>query len=613
MTEMAPLRLVALGALALAGSSRGVGNPPLPNVVANENRMPAGRLRHDTLTLQLEVRMARWRPEAPGDSGIVVAAFAEVGKPPQIPAPLIRVPAGTTINATIRNALTDSTITLYGFASHPATLRDTTVLLPGQSSQVRFAAGTPGTYLYAAVAGAHNPDKDDERETAMGALVIDPPGGSPPDRVFVINIWGRTIDSANYANALAINGRSWPYGERIQATTGDTLRWRWVNATSRPHPMHLHGFYYDIQGIGDGLGDTLYAPGSRRKVVTNTMWPFSTMTLSWIPERPGNWLFHCHIGFHVVPGAATLTPGDLTGHARMSGDARQHMAGLVMGISVRAASRWRAATTVEPERLRLVVQEAAPRGRAKRALGFVLQRGAPPAPDSIEIPGSMLLLTRGRPADILVVNRLRETAAIHWHGIELESFSDGVAGWSGAGRQVALSIEPGDSFTAHLTLPRAGTFMYHTHMNDLEQLTSGLYGPIVVLEPGQRFDPATDHVFIAGWDGTADPPHLLINGDSLPAPLLLRAGIAHRLRFISIGAATRPAFSIRQDTTLVSWRALAKDGADLPRSQATSRPSVQTIDVGEAFDFEWIPRPGEYRLVVGPVAQPIWQRRIVVR
>ena len=107
------------------------------------------------------------------------------------------------------------------------------------------------------------------------------------------------------------------------------------------------------------------------------------------------------------------------------------------------------------------------------------------------------------------------------------------------GEQLAPSIEPGDSFVARLTLPRAGTFMYHTHMNDLEQITSGVYGPIVVLEPGRRFDSATDHVFIAGWDGPDDPPHTIINGDSLPAPLTLKAGLPHRLRFINIGPANR--------------------------------------------------------------------------
>ena len=26
----------------------------------------------------------------------------------------------------------------------------------------------------------------------------------------------------------------------------------------------------------------------------------STMTMSWTPDRPGGWIFHCHISFHVM-------------------------------------------------------------------------------------------------------------------------------------------------------------------------------------------------------------------------------------------------------------------------------------------------------------------------
>ncbi len=158
----------------------------------------------------------------------------------------------------------------------------------------------------------------------------------------------------------------------------------------------------------------------------------------------------------------------------MAHDPRVHMAGLVVGIVVHPARGAAAPARGGARRLHLYVQEGRRRGRAARALGYVLQRGAtPPAPDSVETGSSLLVLTRGEPTDIVVVNRLAETAAIHWHGIELESYSDGVAGWSGAGDHLAPSIEPGDSFVAHLTLPRAGTFIYHTHMNDLEQLTLG--------------------------------------------------------------------------------------------------------------------------------------------
>ena len=603
------LRL-SLAALALAAAVPRLPAPaPMAAVVANDNRAPAGRLRHDTLTLALELRQARWRPESPTDSGIVVTAFAEAGQPPRIPGPLIRVPAGTWIALTVRNTL-DSAAKLFGLVSHPGA-RDSLLLAPGETRTLSFAAGAPGTYLYAAELATHDFAKDDEKETAAGAFVVDPPGGSPPDRVFVINIWGKAKDSTSYANALAINGRSWPWTERITAALGDTLHWRWVNATVRPHPMHLHGFYFTLDTRGTGTRDSVL-PVPRPLAVTHDVRAFETYTLSWVPERPGNWLYHCHIGFHVLPGAATLEPADTTSHQRMSDNPARHMAGLILGISVPAPPGWVDADRSHPRSLRLLVQEGARRGRAPRALGYVLQQGdTPPAADSVLNPGSLLLLTRDQPTDITIVNRLHEPTAIHWHGIELESYSDGVAGWSGAVRRLAPPVQPGDSFTARLTLPRAGTFMYHTHMNDLEQLTSGLYGPIVVLEPGARFDPSRDHLFIGGWDGL--DAKLLINGDSLPKPALqLAAGVPHRFRFINIGPAAAYWPVLRRDSTLMTWRQLAKDGADLPAARSTPRPARFRIQVGETWDFEWTPEPGEYTLSLGDRDKPAIVQRIVV-
>ena len=50
-----------------------------------------------------------------------------------------------------------------------------------------------------------------------------------------------------------------------------------------------------------------------------------------------------------------------------------------------------------------------------------------------ETVARMLVLQRDEPVAITIVNESHEPAAVHWHGIELESFPDGVAGWSGEG------------------------------------------------------------------------------------------------------------------------------------------------------------------------------------
>jgi FtsP/CotA-like multicopper oxidase with cupredoxin domain len=125
-----------------------------------------------------------------------------------------------------------------------------------------------------------------------------------------------------------------------------------------------------------------------------------------------------------------------------------------------------------------------------------------------------------------VVNQLRQSTSIHWHGVELESYYDGVPGWGAKDNELTPVIKPGGSFIARFTPPRAGTFMYHTHLNDEAQLSGGLYGPL-------------------------------------------------------------------------QWRAMAKDGADLPHSQAMIKDAQQDLSSGEIYDFEYTPRePGRLRLEV---------------
>src|ERR1700680_771023 len=79
--------------------------PSLPQVLANDNRTPAGQLRNGVLNLRLELRAGVWYPEEEGSSHQDVYAFAEEGHAPQSSGPLIRVPQDTQIHATIHNTL----------------------------------------------------------------------------------------------------------------------------------------------------------------------------------------------------------------------------------------------------------------------------------------------------------------------------------------------------------------------------------------------------------------------------------------------------------------------------------------------------------------------------
>jgi FtsP/CotA-like multicopper oxidase with cupredoxin domain len=220
----------------------------------------------------------------------------------------------------------------------------------------------------------------------------------------------------------------------------------------------------------------------------------------------------------------------------------------------------------------------------------VLQEGqGEPASDSLRLPGSTIELERGEPVAITVINRAREPVSVHWHGIELDSYFDGVGQWSGIGKLLAPPIAPGDSFVARMTPRRAGTFMYHTHVHEIAQMGGGLYAPLLVLEPDHQRDSTIDRVIMLSTSGplAQSPPN--VNGDTTGAPMELRKGVTYRLRFLAIAPHDTKVVRLLADTALQRWRALAKDGATLPPQQAVVRGARLIMGTGETWDVEYTP------------------------
>ena len=614
--------LASLGTVLLASLALMSGRPVTARIeraVANDNRTPAGTMDGDTLALRLTIIPVAWHILGDSEPAFTLLAFAEEGKAPTIPGPLIRVRVGTPVRVTVRNPL-DDTLVVRGLNERSAML-DSLVVLPGDTASARFVARRVGTYLYwvppyrvrlpDGPASAIVPPRGYDSQLA-GAIVVDPPGHVPDDRVFVITQLADRRASVDAPAATdrhgtgtrqfqAINGQAWPHSERLRYALGDSVRWRIVNASQEAHPMHLHGFYFrvDSRGVREAEADSIYTPEQRRMAVTETVSSRNTASITWSPDRPGGWLFHCHLTNHAVK-FAPMDRRDVIDYpsTHHEGDPDRHvftgMNGMVLGITVTgrspAPNAWRPA-----KRLRLFVQSDSAPGDRDRRFGYVLQRGAAPKPDSLEYPGPLLVLTRGEPTSIEVVNRSGEPTAVHWHGIELESYYDGVAGWSGTPERTAPAIRPGRRFEVRLTPRRAGTFMYHTHMDDLRQQYGGLVGPLVVLEPGERWNPARDLVILLS-DGV--PQRVYINGSLTPAPKQLEVGRTYRLRIADI-AVFRQLLRVQlvRDSSLLSWRPIAKDGFTLPPAQATVRPSVVNLPSGETADFEFTPdRPGELAL-----------------
>jgi FtsP/CotA-like multicopper oxidase with cupredoxin domain len=612
--------IVASGGVAKSSGSR--------RAVANDNREPAGTLRQGVLTVRLEARASEWHPLGEGERGIAVHAFAETGRPASVPGPLIRVPEGTSIHAFVRNALDTATLVVHGLSTRggPAGAdADTLQIRARETREVRFTAGAPGTYYYwGTTRGGDLAARLPDDSQLTGAFVVDPRNGAGParrraaadehDRILVLSVWRRdgTADgqvTRNNVVRLAINGRTWPNTERLGYTVGDTVRFRLINASAAVHPMHLHGFYFAVDHRGDGRLDAVVA-GSGDRVVTERLAVGRTASVWWVPDRSGNWLFHCHDNYHILrnpPLDGTRLPAEHTVHVR--DHTRDMMGGLVMAIRVRPATAAPAAPAAEPalrRGLRLVARVDAGSTPDQPAYGYALQDAARVASAPVPLlPGPTIVLKRGEPVAITVVNELPEATAVHWHGMELESYYDGVPDFSGHPGRVARAIAPRDSFVARFTPPRSGTFIYHPHADEVRQQQAGLSGALLVVDDPAAFDPTHDHVLLVTVPRRdADGPSLVfINGSATPAPLVLRTGERYRLRIVDIHTG-RPSMVARvlRDSTLVTWSPLAKDGMDVPAG-AAPRPAAQQMGTGETYDFELVPdRPGELRFTVSTAA-----------
>jgi manganese oxidase len=610
MRNASSVALSLLLSVTVGGSTR----PPRGTQVAapNDNTRAAGTLEHGVLTLTLDARRAVWYPDGDSLPGREVEAFAEASRPPLVPGPLVRVPAGTTVSLTVRNTLERDSIV---FLVPPEALSDSTkpsgdsvAIAPGESAALRFTVPTPGNYIYRA-------RTNDPLARALkigglmaGALVVDSAGLPPPrDRIMVLLASTDSVVNTTPAGTrliFSINGRSWPHTERISATVGDSVRWRVINANNDIHPMHLHGFYYRVDAF-NGPAASVEAdghPGSM--VVTQRLPPFTAMSLTWVPERAGNWLFHCHFQVHVARRPGTASDDSAESHEQ--NHALMGMQGLVMGVLVKArpgASTPMAAPAGPVRRLRLVAVQDSGFPTSAPSMRFTLQEPATGQPPASAGPGFSppIVLERGKPVAIMVVNTLREPTAVHWHGIELDSYYDGVAGFGGSGDRVSPVIAPRDSFEARFTPPRTGTFIYHTHANEPRQHRAGLLGALIVLDSASG-PPRDDYTFFlkSARAGAKAVPVLDINGQADPDTMVFHVGRPARLRFISLALLNPNAAvslttrgdsppALRADSLVVPWRPIAKDGADLPAAARVSRRARQVISMGETYDFEFTP------------------------
>ncbi|MEO8146846.1 MAG: multicopper oxidase family protein [Bacteroidia bacterium] len=78
---------------------------------------------------------------------------------------------------------------------------------------------------------------------------------------------------------------------------GELQIWEINNASLMDHPFHLHGFFFQV------IEENGKAPSYKAWKDTYNLTPRTKIKIAWIPDnRPGMWMYHCHIIEHHAAG-----------------------------------------------------------------------------------------------------------------------------------------------------------------------------------------------------------------------------------------------------------------------------------------------------------------------
>jgi FtsP/CotA-like multicopper oxidase with cupredoxin domain len=193
-----------------------------------------------------------------------------------------------------------------------------------------------------------------------------------------------------------------------------------------------------------------------------------------------------------------------------------------------------------------------------------------------QIPGPTLRFKAGDKLRVYYRNDLDEASTVHWHGLIVPNSMDGV------GLVTQPAVMPGETFVYEFEVPNTpGTFMYHAHMNDMEQVSMGLSGAFVV-EPRDGGDGKYDQDHVMLLNNIQG--HYLVNGKEFPniEPWLVKKGDLLRVRMINISPIEIHPMHFHGHFT----KEIARDGTDLGDVGEARVENTVLVAPGQTIDVE---------------------------
>jgi len=216
------------------------------------------------------------------------------------------------------------------------------------------------------------------------------------------------------------------------------------------------------------------------------------------------------------------------------------------------------------------------------------------------VHGPTIEAVEGDKVRIYVTNKLSEPTTVHWHAILLPNGMDGVGGLT------QKTIQPGETFKYEFTLKQHGTFMYHSHHDEMTQMALGMMGMFVIHPRESKVQ--VDHDFailLSEWkiDVGARRPDpnemtdfnvLTMNARCFPgtAPLVVKRNSRVRIRIGNLSAMDHHPIHLHGHHFFVTQT----DGGEIPESARWPETTV-LVAVGQTRTVEFIAdAPGDWAM-----------------
>ncbi|WP_432798184.1 multicopper oxidase family protein [Poriferisphaera sp. WC338] len=226
------------------------------------------------------------------------------------PGPTLEATEGDTVRIVVKNELPQPTsIHWHGFelpfsqdgASGYFPWNAHRPILPGQTREYQFTLHQSGTLMYhtgfnmmvqegMGLAGNFvvHPRKPEHKIDRDFAIMLQQwffiPGNEAPNVVQM------------EAKIATFNGLTLPKLPMLQVNQYDRVRIRFGNLSLKMHPIHLHGYSFEVVGTTGGP----LQPSARYKEATVAIHPGQTRDIEFVAWNPGTWRMHCHVLHHTM-------------------------------------------------------------------------------------------------------------------------------------------------------------------------------------------------------------------------------------------------------------------------------------------------------------------------